>query len=600
MNTRTFGLVASMVVVAGCAWAQTEAAPVSAPASVDPQAASDWIKANAVVFTTPEAGNGFEDLKGVGAIVGDARIVSLGEPTHGTREAFQMKHRLLEYLVEEKGFSIFSIEANMPESYRLSEYVIDGKGDPKALVAGMYFWTWNTQEVLDMVEWMRAWNVKNPASEGKPRLRFTGFDMQTPDVAWEIAQKFLIAHAPDLAGENGGTLRDVKAVMMRGSLGSTQGGFTSATGAFPAEKAAGKKLKFSCWIRTEGVTGYAGGWWRCDTPTGVNGFDNMQEKQIKGTTEWARHEFTIDVPKDTQNINFGFILSGDGAAWFDDVEIELDGVKYEDPAEFSLDFENDAVKYLSGGSGEYTIKRVEEKPRGGKKCLEIRKKPESEIVKVDPAEVKARAEKIVAAMEARREEFAGKTSAAEADWAIQNARVVAQGASMYAAENGFNARDEAMAANVRWILGQHPKEKIVLWAHNGHVSRDGYMGMKTMGQHLAETHGKEMVVFGFATGAGTYTAMKMGTGALSRDHELAKGVEGSVESLFAGSGLANAIVDLRGSKAEDAGSAWARTSRPMRSIGAMATPMQFFPCVPAESYDVLVWQSATTASRKIK
>ena len=72
-------------------------------------------------------------------IVGDARVVSLGEATHGSREFFQFKHRMLEFLATEKGFTIFSIEANMPEAYRLNDYVLNGKGDPAALIKGMYF-----------------------------------------------------------------------------------------------------------------------------------------------------------------------------------------------------------------------------------------------------------------------------------------------------------------------------------------------------------------------------------------------------------------------------------------------------------------------------
>ena len=56
---------------------------------------------------------------------------------------------------KEMGFTIFSIEANMPEAYAVNNYVLNGVGDPKQLLQGMYFWTWNTQEVLDMILWMR-------------------------------------------------------------------------------------------------------------------------------------------------------------------------------------------------------------------------------------------------------------------------------------------------------------------------------------------------------------------------------------------------------------------------------------------------------------
>src|SRR6185295_6792181 len=84
-----------------------------------PSQATTWSKERAIPFSTPQSGHGFDDLQPLKKVIGDARIVSLGEPTHGTREAFQMKHRLMEFLATEMGFTIFSIEANMPESYEL-------------------------------------------------------------------------------------------------------------------------------------------------------------------------------------------------------------------------------------------------------------------------------------------------------------------------------------------------------------------------------------------------------------------------------------------------------------------------------------------------
>jgi erythromycin esterase len=50
----------------------------------------DWLKANLIDVKTVEAGNGFDDLKQLENIIGDAKIVSLGEATHGTREIFQI------------------------------------------------------------------------------------------------------------------------------------------------------------------------------------------------------------------------------------------------------------------------------------------------------------------------------------------------------------------------------------------------------------------------------------------------------------------------------------------------------------------------------
>src|SRR5262249_1130448 len=113
------------------------------------------------------------------------------EGTHGTSEFFRMKHRMLEYLATEMGFTIFSIEANMPEAYLVNDYVLNGTGDPRKLLQGMYFWTWNTQEVLDMIFWMREFN-----QSGEGRVQFTGFDMQTGTVAAAIVRKFVLEADP--------------------------------------------------------------------------------------------------------------------------------------------------------------------------------------------------------------------------------------------------------------------------------------------------------------------------------------------------------------------------------------------------------------------
>jgi erythromycin esterase-like protein len=559
-----------------------------------------WLKQNALRVSTVLAGQGLEDLAKLDGIVGDARVVALGEPTHGTREAFQMKHRLLEYLVEKKGFSIFAIEGNMPEAYALNQYIIDGKGDPKALIAGMYFWTWQTQEVLAMVEWMRAWNSNNPPSTGKPRLQFTGFDMQVPDVAWKNVGTFVAAHAPDLTARNDAVLAELKTLSAQSSAGEGEGEM-SATAKFPIEAARGKTVRLSAWIKTDNVAGRAGAWWQCERATGAGVYKGMESQPIKGTTDWTKYELTVDVPSNAVETSFGFTVVGEGAAWFDDIEIEIDGKKYEDPAKFSFDFENDAVRYISGGAPDYAMKRVDTVAHSGKKSLEIRSRTPGKDPVVNAAQVQQHAESLVAELSTRRDALAKTTSPRDVDWAIQNARIVAQAAAMTAAgPEDTNVRDASMAANVKWIAEQNPGKKLVLWAHNGHVARDVYMTMKPMGIHLAKTFGREMVVFGLATGTGTYTAMKQGTYAIKHDNVLAEPWADSVEQVFTTAGMPLAIVDLRGSREGKVGTTWAATPRPMRSIGSIVTDEQFYSCVPVLSYDVLVWLDKTTASRPLE
>jgi erythromycin esterase len=134
-----------------------------------------------------------QPLKGV---VGKARIVSLGEATHGTREFFQLKSRMLEFLVNEMGFNIFAIEATMPESFDINEYVLNGKGDPAKAISGIYFWTWDTEEVLEMIQWMRRYNA-DPKNTRK--VKFYGFDMQSAPRAAKVTLSYLRKVAPQQA-----------------------------------------------------------------------------------------------------------------------------------------------------------------------------------------------------------------------------------------------------------------------------------------------------------------------------------------------------------------------------------------------------------------
>lgn len=119
----------------------------------------------------PDSGDN-SDLAILGQLVGQSRVVGLGEATHGTSEVYKLKDRIIRYLAEKEGFDIFTIEANFPESYRMNDYTVGGTGDPKQMIRNLYVWSWRTEEMLGMVEWMKAYN------SGTPKITYTGVDMQ--------------------------------------------------------------------------------------------------------------------------------------------------------------------------------------------------------------------------------------------------------------------------------------------------------------------------------------------------------------------------------------------------------------------------------------
>lgn len=113
------------------------------------------------------------DLKILDKLIGNSKIVGLGESTHGSSEIYQIKDRISRYLISNFSFNLFALEANQPESFLINDYISENKSDPKTILAGMYFWIWQTQETLTFIEWLKQYNDNN-----NPNVIFDGFDMQ--------------------------------------------------------------------------------------------------------------------------------------------------------------------------------------------------------------------------------------------------------------------------------------------------------------------------------------------------------------------------------------------------------------------------------------
>jgi erythromycin esterase len=106
----------------------------------------------------------------------DCKVVGLGEETHGTKEFFQLKHRIFRYLVENHGFKTFAFECDMGESYYIDNFVVNGEGDIGYIMKNiMHFWTWRTEEVKDLLIWMKDYN-EYKSNENK--IHFIGVDCQ--------------------------------------------------------------------------------------------------------------------------------------------------------------------------------------------------------------------------------------------------------------------------------------------------------------------------------------------------------------------------------------------------------------------------------------
>ncbi|MER6995989.1 erythromycin esterase family protein [Streptomyces sp. NPDC000410] len=140
-----------------------------------------------------------DDLRPLGRMVGDAKVVGVGEATHNSKEFFTTKHRIFEYLVERKGFTTFALEANWSAGLRLDDFVLHGKGDPRQIMREEFqnsYAMWDTQEYLDLVNWMRQHNLRHP---GHP-VRFMGNDVGHAGPAlFDRVTAYVGTHYPELS-----------------------------------------------------------------------------------------------------------------------------------------------------------------------------------------------------------------------------------------------------------------------------------------------------------------------------------------------------------------------------------------------------------------
>lgn len=97
--------------------------------------------------------------------IGDSRVVLLGESSHGTAEFYEMRARITKELIEKKGFTIITAEADWPDAAHIHHYIHGQEQD--ALLQNEPFsrfptWMWANQSMLEFTHWLHAYN--NPSS----------------------------------------------------------------------------------------------------------------------------------------------------------------------------------------------------------------------------------------------------------------------------------------------------------------------------------------------------------------------------------------------------------------------------------------------------
>ncbi|MDY6996569.1 MAG: erythromycin esterase family protein [Actinomycetota bacterium] len=128
-----------------------------------------------------DAPGGVPPVEALEEIIGDARIVLIGESSHGTAEFYRARAQITRWLIEQKGFSAVAAEADWPDAYRVNRYVrgLGDDGSADAALRGFErfpAWMWRNTVVRDFVDWLHEHNGRQRAAGG-PQTGFYGLDL---------------------------------------------------------------------------------------------------------------------------------------------------------------------------------------------------------------------------------------------------------------------------------------------------------------------------------------------------------------------------------------------------------------------------------------
>jgi erythromycin esterase-like protein len=131
---------------------------------------------------------------------GDARVVLLGEATHGTSEFYRARAAITRRLIEKHGFTIVAVEADWPDAARIDAYARHHARMPSREEAFARFptWMWRNVEVRDFVSWMRGHN--EGLAPGR-RAEFRGLDVYSLNTSVNAVLRYLEKVDPEAAKE---------------------------------------------------------------------------------------------------------------------------------------------------------------------------------------------------------------------------------------------------------------------------------------------------------------------------------------------------------------------------------------------------------------
>lgn len=541
----------------------------------------NWIKENAVLLKTVEFQSPDNDIKPLANMIGNARIVGLGEGTHGTREHFLIKSRIIRSLIEEKGFNVVAIEANFAAVRVLNDYVLYGKGTPEDALMSLGTWIFNSEEVLDLVKWLRQYNAD---PENKRKVSICGFDFLNLYPELNQALSFLEKHDPPAAA----ALRDPFTSLLRLDLHKDE---NSQKVFDDLDERLSVEQSDQLVAAVEQVFDY---------------YDVHKESLVKqtSTAEWkfARQHAAAALLRAR---NFAHVTG-----WFSSLgqekELALTG-RVPAAAKTLLSF---LEKYDSAFA-----ETVRPLLTAVQRPYPARNIHRNKLTANERAAWEVVADQISARLQVRRSFYKGAT---ESDFSemLKHAEDIRRLLAVYreylTKPDGWlkDIRDTGLAENVAWLTENAGADsKVIVWAHNGHISHFSNDSDRTrMGDELKKRFGKQYLSVGMLFNRGSFQAasafaVPSGTPRI-RPFTVGSAIEGSFEDVFARAGMPLFVLDLRRLPASGNNTNWFGNEHPARDIGNRFSQENerdyYSTLILPKHYDLVIYTDTTTRARPTK
>lgn len=147
-----------------------------------------WLSAQLSELNAIDTAQSYKDIASIGDAIKNAKIVGIGEPTHGSNEVTRFKTRLLEYLVHQKGFTTLALEESIATCDQMNRLLnLPAAALKDSLLSMPFYKLWKTEEMLGLFTWVNRYNLSHQV-----KLRFIGIDME--DLGLKNSRKMLRAY----------------------------------------------------------------------------------------------------------------------------------------------------------------------------------------------------------------------------------------------------------------------------------------------------------------------------------------------------------------------------------------------------------------------